>query len=222
MHKRVTWRISVTAYFAGAIFSACGILYAIFAYKEQGTASYSLLNHFVSELGWNRSSKAAWAFNYGVLAGALMTIPLFYSLGEAMETWLGRLSAWVGIASCVACSMVGFFPLERLVPHLVFAGIFFLTIMLCVFGVTLSFIIGNKMGKPFPMIFAGGVVVAISLLFIVYPKDSLMLALKHPDSFNRPTLWILPITEWLLVVSLQLWLTTASYYVWQRSYGKDS
>jgi hypothetical membrane protein len=86
---------------------------------------FSLLNRFISELGWVGISQNAWLFNSAMVITGILFI--FFCLGLGLyipNTW-AKAGMAAGIASAIFCSLVGVFPMNRLQPHAFVAMWFF-------------------------------------------------------------------------------------------------
>lgn len=91
------------AYFglAGAmVVLLCALVTALF-YSAPAGEPYSLLNHFISELGEVGVSLLAWLFNLGLIAGSLLFIPFSLGLGLSLPGWLSKVG-------------MGIFPMNNL------------------------------------------------------------------------------------------------------------
>src|SRR3989304_4746513 len=60
---------------AGALSAILGSLTAAAAYRGRQGETYSLLNHFISELGEAGVSRLAWVFNLGLILCGLCLVP---------------------------------------------------------------------------------------------------------------------------------------------------
>jgi hypothetical membrane protein len=86
-------------------------------YSGRNGERYSVLNHFVSELGEVGVSKAARVFNGGlILAGALF-VPFIIGLGISMGNGWAKLGMVLGVWTAVSLILVGVFPMDKLEPH---------------------------------------------------------------------------------------------------------
>jgi hypothetical membrane protein len=66
--------------FAGAASAILGALIAGLAYRGRQNERYSILNHFISELGEVGISRLAWVFNLGLILCGLCLLPASLSL----------------------------------------------------------------------------------------------------------------------------------------------
>ena len=64
----------------------CSLVAALF-YIGPDWEPYSLLNHFISELGEVGVFPLAWLFNLGLIAGGLLLIPFSLGLGLSLGGW---------------------------------------------------------------------------------------------------------------------------------------
>jgi cytochrome bd-type quinol oxidase subunit 1 len=97
----------------GLLLIAIGFVSAFIGYNQSIDINYSPLNHFVSELGWERVNNSAWAFNYAIAVSGLMFLPLAWAMGRNIGTKLGWISTAVSIVTLLSGSMIGVVPLDR-------------------------------------------------------------------------------------------------------------
>lgn len=79
-----------------AIVALCSLIAGLF-YSGPDGESYSLLNHFISELGEVGISPLAWLFNLGLIAGGLFLIPFSLGLGLSLPGWLPKVGIIAGL-----------------------------------------------------------------------------------------------------------------------------
>ena len=93
-----------------------------------GTAgeSYSFLNHYISELGQVGVSHLAPLFNTGLILGGFVSTVFMVGLGMYIKNTVAKIAMIVGVLSGIACSLVGFFPMNNLHTHTIVATSFFL------------------------------------------------------------------------------------------------
>jgi hypothetical membrane protein len=65
------------------------IIYSVLQYRGKRGERFSLLNHFISELGETGVSKGARVFNVGLTVGGLVSMPFIIGLGIAFGGILG-------------------------------------------------------------------------------------------------------------------------------------
>ncbi|MBN2085635.1 MAG: DUF998 domain-containing protein [Anaerolineales bacterium] len=185
-------------------------------YIGRAGEKYSVLNHFVSELGEEGVSRGAGVFNRGLIAAGALFIPFTLGLGLSMHTVWAILGMIAGLWTAVCLMLIGMFPMNRLKPHIFAALSFFdgglATILLFTIGFWLL-PAGSEM-LPRGMHWIGIVCI---LIYIVFLAQNPRLAVNNAADFlqqnplkGRPKIWMMPITEWLVVLVSTLWyLSTA-------------
>lgn len=210
---------------SNGVLIAC-TLYAGLIYRGKANERYSPANHFISELGELGTSRGARVFNGGLILAELLLIPFFIGLGTALQSILGWLGAASGIASAVACGLVGCFPMNNLKPHTVVAVAFFrlglLTMIL--FGVALLAQPAGVTALPRWLGVAGllGALSYASFLLSFKPKPAKE---AEPETepptgtdnpldpswqVERPRFWRLPALEWVIFAVNMVWFLLAA------------
>lgn len=194
----------------GAVVVSSATLLTALAYRGQGGDAYSILNHFISELGESGVSQLDWLFNLGLLAGGILFLPFILGLALSLPGWLSRLGGVAGVLAAISLSGVGIFPMNNLEPHILAAMTYFrsglLTVLL--FGLAIQFqpsgwVVINKWANLISL-----VTVACYSLFLIYMqiptgRDTSNLDLSWMVS--RPTIMPLAILEWTIFFSTILW-----------------
>lgn len=199
--------------FAGL--ATCLILYSVIffaaiAYVGQQGQTYSVFNHFISELGSTQFSARYIIYNSGIVCGAI-TFGLFvYGLSAYANTKLSRISVFIGVFSAVLCMGVGMVPEDHRVPHLILAlGFFFMaTLSVSIF----SWSIVKEVQNPFPSYTAiHGFLIPVTFgLFMSMPKDLMATKRSAGPLFERPEIWWLPFLEWIVFALMTTWILVMS------------
>ena len=107
------------AYFglAGSLFIIISMLIAGLVYRGKQDEEYSILNHFISELGEVGVSRLAALFNWGLIVGGLVLIPFLVGMGLALGSLWGKIALIVGIWTALSCAAVGIFPMNHMKSH---------------------------------------------------------------------------------------------------------
>lgn len=208
-------------------FAACGILgcavilvcvgITIAAYVGKDGETYSLANHFISELGHRRISAQADVFNAGmVLSSALLSI---FAIGFTLmyRGWTRWVVGILGISTGISCAFVGIFPMGMLTAHLIAATIFFhsaLFLVLACTGITL----GLK-NSPLPKwtVWPGLLTGSVFAAFVLWPSDLIREWIRDPAHFVRPALWWQAVFEWACFFSIILWLLIVAVWMARRA-----
>ena len=202
---------------AGTLFSVTSIALSMVFHAPHGVPAYSLLNHFVSELGWSKHAHGAWLFNLGVAVAGAAWIPLLWEMGRHIGTVLGRVAGASGAITALAGSLVGLFPMNRIVPHLAIAGIYFSLLPVTMVLFDLAFLRSGERQEARWPIRASFIVLLAWLAFTVSPKDFLIYALQHLDTVVRPAVWGLALLEWTLLLAVGLWMLACTAYMVRRA-----
>ena len=213
--------ITILRYFglAGTLIVIISSGVAAVLYRGKRSERYSVLNHFVSELGELGVSKGAGIFNLSLLLGGLLLVPFLISLGLALNSWLGWLGTLAGAVAGLALAAVGLFPMNDLEKHSRAAMMFFRTglAMVCLYGLAFVFQPAGQAVVP-PTASVLSLLAAASyasFLFLTRPKDE-----PNPEEIlepegeqERPKLWIPAIVEWLVFFTTVGWLFVISFSV---------
>lgn len=194
-------------------------LSAIF-YRGKLGERFSLLNHFVSELGEVGVSPLAKLFNISFIIGGLTLVPYMVGLGFLLGSVLGWIATAFGIISSFACSAVGIFPMNNLTPHGKAAMTFFRAglAMILFYGLAILF---QPSGRQVISQFAN----ILSLIaFCAYAAFLTLTAVKKPlpqadDNLDPQQVWedrprfsLLTILEWAIFFSTILWIFGTAFF----------
>ena len=185
---------------------------AAVVYRGSQGEQFSILNHFVSELGEIGVSRWARLFNMGLLLGGLLVVPFLFNLGLRIGSWLGWLSSLGGAATGLALAAVGIFPMNDQEKHAWVAMTYFRAglAMVCLFG--LAFLFQPAGQEVVPAYTSGLSFLAAacyaSFLFLSKPKpeENPVDVLDSENEPKRPRIWMLPIVEWLVFFSTVGWI----------------
>lgn len=101
----------------GCVVITTVIISAAAVYRGVNGQHYSLLNHYISELGEVGVSRRAQVFNIGMMLAGLLFIPFTLGLGLTIDNLWGLLGSLAGLWAGVSCFLVGVFPMNNLTPH---------------------------------------------------------------------------------------------------------
>lgn len=190
-----------------------GIMISALAYRGRRGERYSLLNHFISELGEAGVSPAAWAFNTGMILGGLLLVFFILGLGQALGGVLGLLSLLAGLTATLSAALVGVFPMNNLKPHVWAAMTYFRSglVMVVLFGVAILFQPPQaQVISPWANLLSLlAVACYASFLFLSGHKssdDEVAVNLDPSVVPERPRIWLLTVLEWSVFFSTMIWL----------------
>jgi hypothetical membrane protein len=198
------------------IISACCVITAIgfTGYVNEG---YSLLNHFISELGMYTESPLSWVFNVGLIIGAPLIMVFLVGMRTIMTSKIATLGAIIGIATGVGGFFVGIFPADvNLGGHGIAAMTFFFGGAVTVFVISIAIARQKEIKLAKWLTIVGMVDSACFVLFLV-DVFSVSTGVSNMSSMGaalasaRPApFWSIPFLEWLPMIFMLAWLFLAA------------
>lgn len=203
---------------AGASVIGVAAMVAALVYRGRDGQPYSPLNHWVSELGELGVSDLAGIFNLGLIVGGVCFASFMAALGWSRSGTLALLYVPVGVATGVAGSFAGVFPLNQLDEHgaaaLGFFGLGWIAVGLA------SFDIHRRPERRFPRWLAAvGALTVLSFAGFLLVFAPLLNGTGFAPPAVRPDAWIVTSLEWAALASLVLWVyfTAASWWRAERA-----
>lgn len=188
------------------------IIYSMLLYRGKRGERFSLLNHFISELGEMGVSKGAWAFNVGLTVGGLVSMPFIIGLGIAFGGILGWLGVVAGIVATLGVAAVGIFPMNNLTAHTMAAKTYFRAglAMVFFFGSAILFQPAGRMIVP-PMANLLSLLAFLAYGSFLSPRrkrseQESVNPLDPEQVYERPRVWVFPILEWAVFFATVAWL----------------
>jgi hypothetical membrane protein len=194
---------------AGTGLVSIAVLAAALLYSGRHGEAYSLLNHFISELGEPGVSRAALLFNAGLVASGVLFIPCSLGLGLHIRSAWSLLGAASGVFTGAFLAGVGFFPMNNLAPHIFTAMWFFRCGLLTVLLFGIAFVAQRRGRLPVPR----GAVAFSALAAAAYAAFLVKAALPSSGGAHaleaafarRPAVWPLAVLEWAVFFTTILW-----------------
>ena len=195
--------------FAGL--ATCIILYSVIIiaatpYIGQQGETYSIFNHFISELGSTHFSVNHMTYNSGVIFSAIGFGLFTFGLLSYVKTPLTKIAVITGVISSFLCIGVGLVPEDYRWPHLILAFSFFC--LMTISATLFSWSILKEKQNPFPKYTGiyGFFVTLFFILFLCMPKGLMAIKRTEGPFFSRPEIWWLPFMEWLIFFALTSWI----------------
>jgi hypothetical protein len=205
---------------AGTGLAILAILLSALRYRGKQGERFSLLNHFISELGEVGVSPAAWIFNWGFIFAGLLLVPYIIEIGFIFGSLLGWLGTLAGVAAALSVTAVGIFPINNRHTHGIAAVTHFRAGLVMVFFFGLAIL-----SQP-----AGHVVITraanwLSLAsFLAYASFLVLMTPRKPQEDTaedldpeqepqRPRFLLLPMVEWAVFFSTILWLFGVTFLI---------
>jgi len=206
--------------FTGTGLIILAVLYPSLVYRGKLGERFSLLNHFISELGEIGVSRAAWIFNTGLLLAGLVMLPYVVGLGIAFGSLLGWLGTAAGVIAVLGVAAVGVFPMNNIQAHKIAATTYFRAGLVIVFffGLAIFFQPSGKVMIPL----AANLLSLLAFLaygaFLAWPlfrekKQTPTDSLEPEQEPERPRIWAFPALEWLVFFSTIAWLFGITFFI---------
>lgn len=183
------------------------------AYEGSAGERYSLLNHWISELGEVSNSELALLFNAGLVAGGLALAAFMVGLGRIVGHGWGGAIAVAGAVAGIAGALVGVFPMDEAQAHALVALTFFLAAPIAI-GIFTAWLIHLRPDDvPRSLAWPGIFTVAAAAAFLTFLLLGDVESLGAPD--QRPWLWPVAVLEWLTLIGVLAWTAAMSAVLWQ-------
>lgn len=185
---------------------------AALCYVGRKQERFSVLNHFISELGEQGVSQLAPLFNGGLIFGGFALVPFIVGLGLSLDSVWAKLGSIAGVGAALACAAVGVFPMNRLAPHAKAAFTFFrlglVTILL--FGIAIfAQPAGNRIVPLSANSFGALAVLSYAAFLTLVTRKTMpheTAEALNPEAISeRPRVWHLVILEWAIFLTTHLW-----------------
>jgi hypothetical membrane protein len=192
-----------------AVIAACTAV-AMAAYTGARGERFSILNHFISELGHVGVSRLALVFNAGLIGAGALYVPFALGLGAMLGGWWAAAGTAAALVAAVSVACVGVFPMNKLAPHIAAAMMFFRS------GLVVMLLLGIAIQRQRPdrrvvdrrANIAGVVAVLAYAVFVAW-------IWRAPDAAgaldprmllaDRPRVWATAILEWVLMAASVAW-----------------
>jgi hypothetical membrane protein len=222
--REVFIRLSPILGIAGSILIAAVVTIVASLYTGARGERYSLLNHFISELGQLGVSRAAWLFNAGLIVSGVLFIPYTIGLGMRIRGIWAYLGMATGIGAGVFCAAVGVFPMNRQAMH-VFVAMWFFRFGLLT---TLLFAVAILSAPREKARVVRSASVFSFIAVAAYAGFLVLAGVPHagggnpldPSSYaHRPDFWLLAVLEWSVFFATILWFLGVAVLVSARARG---
>jgi hypothetical membrane protein len=208
---------------AGTSVVILAIVISALRYQGKRGERYSLLNHFISELGEVGVSPWAWVFNRGLILGGLLLVPFMLGLGIAFQSVWGWAGMLAGLVAAFGVAAVGLYPMNNLTPHIRAAMTYFRAglVMVIFFALAISFQ-STAVLPPAANLLSLVAALCYGSFLVLLGRPSKDEApgsggpeaggLKTTDILDpealpeRPRLWWTALLEWLVFFSTVAWI----------------
>lgn len=185
-------------------------------YRDLAGQPYSPLNHFVSELGERGVSTIALLFDTALVVGGVCLALFLVGLAWCTSGRLRFVVAAVGAVAGLGGLMAGVEPMDEGPAHLLASITFFVTVWVGVALFTVHVAIDARDGLPRWLLVPGIVAVVVDVVFVaVYAASAAGSGSVQPDPV-RPTIWIVPLLEWLALLGVVAWVVLVAVALLRR------
>lgn len=192
------------------------ILVTGLAYRGSKGERYSILNHFISELGEVGVSRLAIVFNLAMILAGILFLPMMIGLGLQLQSIWGKFGMIAGTVAAVACFFVGIFPMNKMKPHATAAMTYFRSGLLTVLLFSIGVLVQPPGQRVIPLYvsvvgFFSMITYAVFLIIVAPPKKNDPKAgetLEVDNEKPRPRFWRTAFWEWLVFLSTLVWFST--------------
>lgn len=203
---------------AGSFIILAGCLITALPYRGRSSEKYSILNHFISELGEIGISKLAMVFNIGMIIGGALFLPFIAGLGIVLGTLWSYIGMAAGLLAAVSSILVGVFSMDRLEPHRKAAMTFFRSGLVTVLFFTIAVFVQPAGQRVIPLavnIFGILAIVSYSAFLVIVSqktdkKGQENYLLDPTEKKMRPRFWRTPFLEWMLFFATIAWFLCVS------------
>lgn len=203
---------------AGSLVILLGCLVTALPYRGRVAERYSILNHFISELGEIGVSKLAMVFNIGMVIGGALFLPFIAGLGLVLGTVWAYIGMAAGLLAAVSSILVGVFSMDRLDPHRKAAMTFFRSGLVTVLFFTIAVFVQPADQRVIPLavnIFGVLAIASYSAFLVIVSqkidkKGQENYLLDPTEKKVRPHFWRTPFLEWMLFFATIAWFLCVS------------
>jgi LytS/YehU family sensor histidine kinase len=216
----VSLLFNVYAHFGwiGSLVILAGCLITALPYRGRAAEKYSILNHFISELGEIGVSKLAMVFNIGMIIGGALFLPFIAGLGLVLGTVWAYIGMAAGLLAAVSSILVGVFSMDRLEPHRKAAMTFFRSGLVTVLFFTIAVFVQPAGQRVIPLavnIFGILAIISYSAFLVIVSqktnkKGEENYLLDPTEKKSRPRFWRTPFLEWMLFFATIAWFLCVS------------
>jgi len=219
--ERVAATLGIVAFAALALGSG----WAAASYAGPAGEPYSLLNHWISELGQLGVSSRAAVFNAGLMIGGASFVAFVVGLAWTSPSRLRWAFGPAGIVAGIGGFFVGVFPMNDPDQHVIAASIFFNLGWIFVALASLAFVRQRERRHPAWLAAVGAVSVVAFIAFLVSLQTDEFSRQRMTSTgpiTDRPDVWIAPILEWATLILIMAWVLLTSIAWWRALHSETA
>lgn len=205
----------------GSLLIIVSMLVTGLIYRGREGENYSVLNHYISELGEVGVSKAAPLFNLELIIGSLAFIPFITGLTLDLGNLWAKIGLVVGIWSTFSCALVGVFPMNHMEAHKRVAVSYFRSGLVMVLLYSIAVFVQPAGAVIIPKVSnVAGLIAFFCYAVFLFTMDTHKKSDEEPDALEteteeewvRPKVSRLTILEWAISFSNFLWFLIVALF----------
>ena len=216
--KSSQYIITLVSGLLGAIIISLGILVSSTYFIGCSDQNYSILNHFISELGQYQCSEKAHIFNICLIIGTPLLIYYYLNILPESVKKIKSLFTIIILLLGVSAICIGIFSMDKIVMHIIFAIIFFYLCFFASLAFNIYALFFDK--KDIPKYFMiSGILLSVSLLANIiefHQLDQNMLETLK----DRPNILLVCVFEWLSLGTMLLFFICSQIFSFKKSFSK--
>jgi len=191
-----------------------GSLVTAIFYRGKEGESYSVLNHYISELGERGVSKLAWVFNLSMILAGLCLVLTCISLGLVLPGIAPVIAIEFGFFYGFCLSFSGVFPMNKPKTHGQAVMTHFrtglITVVIFSLGIAIQPAAELIISRWFSL--AGlPVIIFFAAFWIMAPRLHQEDNPISNEDIERPVVWPLVIVEWMIFLTTILWFVLIAW-----------
>ena len=200
--------------FSGSTLILIGSAVTAMFYTGTHSENYSILNHYISELGQVGVSQLALLFNICLIVGCLLIAVFIVTLGSYIGGKFGYIFSATGLVAGVSGALVGVFPMNNMHVHVPVALTFFRAVMISSLMFS-GYVLFSRSDKFRKAVAIPGILTAFASFAFVFISKTIHQAARPlaVPATTRPEIWIDPLLEWSVFVTVILWVLAVSLYL---------
>lgn len=216
--KSSQYIITLVSGLLGAIIISLGILVSSTYFIGCSDQNYSILNHFISELGQYQCSEKAHIFNICLIIGTPLLIYYYLNILPESVKKIKSLFTIIILLLGVSAICIGIFSMDKIVMHIISAIIFFYLCFFASLAFNIYALFFDK--KDIPKYFMiSGILLSVSLLPNIiefHQLDQNMLETLK----DRPNILLVCVFEWLSLGTMLLFFICSQIFSFKKSFSK--
>tara|TARA_B110000305_G_C19271906_1_gene554892 strand:- start:172 stop:831 length:660 start_codon:yes stop_codon:yes gene_type:complete len=199
----------------GALIISFGIVVSNIYFIGCSDQNYSILNHFISELGQYQCSEKAFLFNICLIIGTPFLIYYYLKILPESVKKIKNIFTIIIVLIGVSAICIGMFSMDKIVMHIISAIIFFYLCFFAslAFNIYALFFDKKNIPKYFVM---SSILMSVSLLANIIEFQQLDQNMLETLK-DRPNILLVCVLEWLSLATMLLFFICSQIFFYKKS-----